>query len=70
MPYVYVLWSNRLQKRYVGSTGNIIARLKSHNQGSNKFIRCGVPWMLVHQEEFEANGEARKRENFLEERRR
>ena len=65
MYYVYVLWSSKLKKRYIGSTDNIEKRLVEHNRGSNKFTRDGVPWIIVHQEEFLTKTEALKREKFL-----
>ena len=65
MYLVYVLWSQRLRKRYVGSTRDLPKRLSAHNHGSNKFTKGGVPWVLLYQEEFPDVTRARKRENFL-----
>ncbi|MFZ1080590.1 MAG: GIY-YIG nuclease family protein [Candidatus Kryptoniota bacterium] len=65
MFHVYVLWSEKLRKRYVGSTENVRKRSKEHNQGSSTFTSGGAPWILIHQEEFENKKEARGRENFL-----
>jgi putative endonuclease len=65
MYYVYVLWSEKLQKRYVGSTENVARRLKQHNSGKGRFTRSGVPWILLHQEEFVNLSAARTRESFL-----
>jgi len=65
MHYVYVLWSERLEKRYVGSTGNLEERLRQHNRGLGKYTRGGIPWRLVYEESKETVEEARKRELFL-----
>ena len=65
MYYVYVLWSNKLQKRYVGSTDNVEKRIKGHNYGSSKFTKGGIPWYLIHEEVFSSKSEALKREKFL-----
>ncbi len=65
MFYVYVLWSSCLRKRYTGSTGDIKKRLLEHNRGCNKFTKGGIPWVLVHSEEFSSKEEAIKREKFL-----
>ncbi len=62
---VYVLWSDRLQKRYIGSTKNIDKRLMEHNSGKNRFTKGGVPWKVVYIESFQSNSEGRKREVFL-----
>ena len=65
MYYVYVLWSDKLHKRYIGSTADIEKRIAEHNRGCNKFTKGGIPWILVYQEEFTSKREALKREKFL-----
>ncbi len=65
MYYVYVLWSTKLRKRYVGSTAQIEKRLNEHNHGSNKFTKGGIPWIIIYQEEYPTKTEALKREKFL-----
>ena len=62
---VYVLWSDKLQKRYVGSTTEIAKRLSEHNRGCNKFTKGGLPWVLIHHEEFMTKHEALQREKYL-----
>ena len=39
---VYVLKSASLGKRYVGSTGNLQARLRLHNQGKVRATKGGT----------------------------
>ncbi len=65
MYYTYVLWSSKLRKRYVGSTVNVEKRFVEHNRGSNKFTKGGIPWLLIHKEEFLKKTEALKREKYL-----
>jgi putative endonuclease len=65
MCFVYVLWSNKLEKRYFGSTDNVPKRFKEHNHGYSKFTKGGFPWNLIHEEEFSSKYEALKREKFL-----
>jgi putative endonuclease len=65
MAWVYVLWSDRLRKRYVGCTEDVAKRLEEHNAGRTPFTRRGIPWALIHSEVIETLGEARKREQFL-----
>lgn len=65
MYFIYVLYSSSLHKRYVGSTSDISKRIKEHNSGKSKFTKSGLPWILIYQEEFISNSEARKRELFL-----
>jgi len=63
--FIYVLYSKKLKKRYVGSTKNIDKRLAEHNSGKSKFTKAGIPWELVYTESFQTNTEARSRETFL-----
>jgi putative endonuclease len=65
MFYVYVLWSDKLQKRYVGITENIEKRIDEHNRGCNRFTKGGIPWILIHTEDYSSKSEALKRERFL-----
>ncbi len=65
MYYVYVLYSSKLNKRYVGSSADINKRLTEHNSGKSKFTSSGSPWKLIYSEEYTSNSEARKRELFL-----
>jgi len=65
MFYVYVLWSDKLQKRYIGFTSDIAKRLTEHNSGKSPFTKSGMPWKLIYVEEFSTRNEAQKREIFL-----
>ena len=62
---VYVLWSEKLQKRYVGSVEDTSIRLVQHNEGKNRFTKGGIPWIIIHKETFSDLSSARKREAFL-----
>jgi putative endonuclease len=44
---VYILWSESLQRFYVGSTNNIEDRLHRHNSGYEKFTSRGRPWIMI-----------------------
>jgi putative endonuclease len=65
MHYIYVLWSSKLNKRYVGSTEEVGKRFDEHNRGCNKFTKGGIPWLVIYQEKFSTKTEALKREKFL-----
>ena len=65
MYYIYVLFSEKLNKRYIGSTRDVNNRLKEHNTGKSRFTKAGVPWKLIYQESYQSNHEARRRELFL-----
>ncbi len=65
MAFIYVLWSEKLQKRYVGSTAYVESRLEEHNKGKTPYTKSGIPWVLLYKEEYSTVSEARKRELFL-----
>ena len=65
MYFVYVLFSEELNKRYIGSTQDVKNRLKEHNTGKSKFTKAGIPWKMIYQESFQTNQEAKHRELFL-----
>jgi putative endonuclease len=65
MYFVYVLWSNKLNKRYIGSAGNVTIRLDQHNRNMNHFTKGGKPWFLIYTEQFSTKAEALIREKFL-----
>jgi len=63
--YAYVLWSESLRKRYIGSCRDVEIRLKEHNTGKQRFTKGGIPWILVYREEYSDYSSARKREIYL-----
>jgi putative endonuclease len=60
--YVYILFSPKLNKYYIGSTNNLQRRLSDHNRGKSTFTKPGIPWELKHFEEFESKTQACQRE--------
>ena len=62
MPHTYILFSEKLNKYYIGSTSDINRRIEDHNRGKEKFTRTGTPWQIVYSEQFEILADARKRE--------
>ena len=44
---VYILFSERLDKYYVGSCVDFSRRLYQHNTGQSRFTRGGVPWSII-----------------------
>ena len=45
---VYILFSEKLGKYYVGSTEDVEKRILAHNEGLSKFTSLGIPWKQVH----------------------
>ena len=62
MPYTYILFSQKLNKYYIGACIDMERRLYEHNIGHSKFTSLGVPWILVYREEFADLSEAKRRE--------
>ncbi|MCL4539408.1 MAG: GIY-YIG nuclease family protein [Bacteroidetes bacterium] len=62
---VYILYSKRTDRYYTGSTEDLENRLIEHNSGETKSIKPGIPWQLVHAEEFPTRPEAVRREKQI-----
>jgi putative endonuclease len=65
MFYVYVLRSETIRRRYVGSCANLAQRLQRHNSGQSKATKHGVPWLLLHVESFPTRAKAMQRERYF-----
>jgi len=65
MFYVYILKSSKDQNLYIGSTNNIVKRLKEHNNGLVLSTRNRRPFKLVYFEGYVAEVDARHREKNL-----
>ena len=63
---VYILYSRKFNKTYVGFTSDLVTRFHSHNSLATKgwSIRFR-PWDVVHVEFFNSKPEALKREKEL-----
>jgi putative endonuclease len=66
--FVYILWSEKLSKFYVGSTQNIENRIKEHNNGEGSFTSKGIPWKLIWSFELADRSEAVSLENKIKKR--
>ena len=63
---VYVLYSAKYDKIYIGYTSNLENRLLSHNKLSSKGYTIKFrPWKVIHTETFETKTQAMKRERQL-----
>ena len=63
---VYVLYSSKFNKTYVGFTSNLKERFKSHNElGTKGYTVKFRPWTIAFTEEYETKPEAMKREKAL-----
>jgi len=62
---VYILYSKKDSKLYVGCTRNLGDRLQRHEKGYVQATRNRRPLELIHNEEFKSKSDAFNRERFL-----
>ena len=63
---VYILYSEKFDKTYVGFTSNLLERFKSHNKFETKGYTIKFrPWTIIHVEFFQDKKSAVGREKFL-----
>ena len=64
--WVYVLYSNKADRLYIGMTSNLEARMLSHNVlGKKGFTVRYRPWDLIYSETFDSKVAALERERQL-----
>ena len=62
---VYILYSRKDKKLYVGCTSDIKNRINKHNNGQVEATKLRRPLELIHIETFENKTEAFNKERFL-----
>ena len=65
MYYTYILFSEKLDRYYIGSTNNPGRRLERHNKGHSSYTRQGIPWKMVYIEPYNTRSEAFAREQQI-----
>jgi putative endonuclease len=65
MYYCYILYSEKLDKYYIGSTSNVEGRILRHNSSNHGFTSTGKPWIFKYSESFAEKTDALKRESNL-----
>ncbi|AUS04534.1 GIY-YIG nuclease family protein [Tamlana carrageenivorans] len=55
---VYIIFSETLNRYYVGQTKNVDKRLATHNQRGAKYTSKGVPWVLIKTYSFSSRTDA------------
>ncbi len=51
--FVYIIYSNSINRYYVGVTSDIESRIKKHNSNHKGFTGRANDWELKYSEEFE-----------------
>ncbi|MCF8449896.1 MAG: GIY-YIG nuclease family protein [Taibaiella sp.] len=60
--YVYIVYSAKLDRYYVGYTEDVGVRLSQHNDGISEFTSKANDWLLNYSEMHATRDAARKRE--------
>ena len=63
--FLYILYSEELDKYYTGVTQEISARLKEHLWNHKGYTAKAKDWRVVYHESFSTKEEALKRENQI-----
>jgi putative endonuclease len=62
---VYIIYSEKIDKFYIGFTSDVNDRLLKHNRSTKGFSSTGKPWILVYTENFSEKKSAMNREKQL-----
>ena len=65
---VYILYSEKMDRFYVGYTNNIDRRIGEHNRKKGKYTDRGIPWKVAYTETYPSKIEAQDREKFIKSR--
>ena len=59
--YLYILYSEKINRYYTGYTNNLELRIQRHNNGCGKYSSRGIPWELKYYETYSDKSSAMKR---------
>jgi len=62
---VYILYSEHINRYYIGQTENLEERLQSHLLGISGFTSTAKDWVVAYTETFATREQAIKRENEI-----
>lgn len=63
--FVYILFSKKDKKLYVGCSHNVSGRIIEHNSGKVGATKNRRPFIVIYTEEFDDKGKAFNRERYL-----
>ena len=63
--FVYILYSEKFDKHYIGQTDSIHTRIKRHNLGTEKSTKPYRPWILLWNSTKSSRSEALELEKKL-----
>ncbi len=65
MHYVYIIYSSKSDKYYIGSTDDISGRIRRHNSNHKGFTGHANDWCLKYTETFQDKSNALAREKAI-----
>ena len=66
MFFIYIIYSKRVCKKYIGQTEDLALRLEQHNSNYfQSYTNNKGPWELIHSEFYLTRSEAILREKYL-----
>ena len=65
---LYIIYSEKTDRYYTGISEDLAWRLERYNQGWGRYTKHGVPWKVVHTEDYDNKSEALKREREIKNR--
>ena len=68
--YLYILYSKKIDKHYIGFSHDPDKRLLYHNTSKKGWTKRGRPWKLVFVKEFKSKTDAQKWENKIKKQKR
>ena len=63
--FVYILYSEKIDRFYTGQTQDLNKRIERHNKGYEKYTKKGIPWKLKCAVKCKSRGEAMKLEKKI-----
>lgn len=63
--FVYILYSEKVDRFYVGQSDNILERMCDHLSGQSPYIPIAKDWVLMHTETYSTRTESLIRENAI-----
>ena len=65
--FIYIIYSEKLNRFYVGTTDNVVRRIDEHNNSvySTSFTTKGVPWVLKLCFECQSSEKAYQLERYI-----
>ncbi len=65
MFYVYIIYSKKYKRLYIGQNTNVKRRFIEHNNGKVRSTKAYVPYEIVYEEKHETRLAARRREEYF-----